>query len=69
MDSNRAEQIDGRTAPILRVLDAYVNFIVMVEQTYPGSVNLTVSNRIASPSDGGDVARSVYGVMLSPSQR
>ena len=72
MESNRAQQIDHRTAQILGIFDAYIDYIVIVEQTFPGSVSLTLSGNVSltlsgktlSPSDRADVARFVYSLLL-----
>src|ERR1700704_2795318 len=69
MEPTQAAQIDRRITPIFITFATYINFIVVTEQNFPGSVGLTLSGKALSPSDRGDVAQFVYTVMQNLAQR
>jgi hypothetical protein len=61
MIGKQIEQIDAQIAPLLRVVDAYVDFIVFIEHARPGSASLTLrGGKTLSALERSDVSLFVY---------
>ena len=66
MTGNQIAQVDGQIAPLFSVVDAYVDFIAITEQEFPGSVRLTlIGGKTLSASERSDVSLYVYTVFYT----